>query len=200
MALPTTNPSFYWYSATAVFGAFLIGLTLLAWGQPPICTCGNIQLWVGSVFSSGNSQHISDWYTLSHIVHGMLIVLAGRILFPKWGFRTLFGIAILTGVAWEIVEHTDWVLNTFRDTTLYQGYFGDTVLNAVCDYFWMLAGFFFARALPTVWIAVTILFLEVTAAVIARDNLTLTTLMVFWSIDSIETWQQAINPIQTPIE
>ena len=119
--------------ALALLGAALIGATLFAWGQPLICTCGYIQFWVGSVFSSGNSQHIADWYTLSHIVHGMLIVLLGRLFFPGWNYRTLLLIAVVSGVAWEIIEHTDWVLNRFRAATLYHGYFGDSVLNAVFD-------------------------------------------------------------------
>lgn len=183
-----------WLFATAFLGAALIGITLFAWGQPLICTCGYIQFWVGSVFSSGNSQHIADWYTLSHIVHGMLIVLFGRLFFPSWSFRTLFLIAIVTGVAWEIVEHTDWVLTKFRNATLYQGYFGDSVLNAVSDYIWMLAGFFLALAIPTGWIAICILCLEITAAAVARDCLALTTLMLVYPVDAVEEWQQELNP------
>ena len=100
-----------WLFLAAFIGAILIGVTLFARGQPLICKCGYVQFWVGSVFSSENSQHIANWYTLSHIVHGMLIVLAGRLIAPKWNFRTLVAIAIVTGVAWEIIEHTDWVLN-----------------------------------------------------------------------------------------
>ena len=102
-------------------GAVAIGVTLWAWGQPLICTCGYVRFWVGSIFSSGNSQHIADWYTLSHVVHGLLIVLVGRALLPRIDLRVLLAVAIVTGVAWEIVEHTDMVLDRFRATTLYQG-------------------------------------------------------------------------------
>ena len=187
-----------WLYALAVLGAALIGVTLFQWGQPLICTCGYVQFWVGSVFSSGNSQHIADWYTLSHVVHGLLIVLLGRILFPTWSSQSLLVIAVVTGVAWEIIEHTDWVLNRFRAATLYQGYFGDSVLNAVFDYLWMLAGFFLARSISTAAIVGLILCLELTAAIIARDCLTLTTLMVIYPLESVEEWQQALNPIAIP--
>ena len=187
-----------WLYALAVLGAALIGVTLFQWGQPLICTCGYVQFWVGSVFSSGNSQHIADWYTLSHVVHGLLIVLLGRILLPTWSSQSLLVIAVVTGVAWEIIEHTDWVLNRFRAATLYQGYFGDSVLNAVFDYLWMLAGFFLARSISTAAIVGLILCLELTAAIIARDCLTLTTLMVIYPLESVEEWQQALNPIAIP--
>lgn len=177
-----------------VTGAVLIAVTLFAWGQPPICTCGEVHLWVPSVFSSGNSQHIADWYTLSHFLHGVLVVLAGRLLFPRAGFAVLFAIAIVTGVGWEIIEHTDFVLEMFRATTINQGYIGDSVLNAVADYIFMLAGFFTAYMLRTIWVLLIVVALELSAALIARDSLTLSTLMLFYPIDAVEAWQQEINP------
>ena len=178
----------------AALGAVLIGGTLAAWGQPLICTCGEVKLWVGSVFSSGNSQHIADWYTLSHVIHGMLVVLAGRLLVPRAGFTLLFAVALVTGIAWEIVEHTDWVLEQFRATTIYQGYIGDSVLNAVADYLWMMGGFFLANALRTLWVLALVAALEIGAATTARDSLTLTTLMLVYPVDAVEEWQQEINP------
>ena len=51
----------------ALAGLPIIGLTLWAWGQPLICTCGDICLRVSSIVDRGNSQHIApvqaidDW-------------------------------------------------------------------------------------------------------------------------------------------
>jgi len=178
-------------------GIFLIAGTLYAWGQPPICTCGEIKLWVGSVFNSGNSQHIADWYTMSHILHGVLIALVGRLLFPKAPLRTLLLVAIITGVGWEIIEHTDYVMAAFRTTTINVGYHGDSVLNAVWDYIWMLGGFFAANALRTRYVFGMVAALELSAALIARDSLALSTLMLLYPVNAVEVWQQEINPYKT---
>ncbi len=177
-----------------VLGAALIAVTLWSWGQPLICNCGYIQFWVGNVFSSGNSQHIADWYTLSHVLHGMLVVLGARVLFPSLDYRAVFAVALITGVGWEILEHTDLVLDRFRAETLYQGYKGDSVLNAVADYLWMFAGFALASAISSKWIFVAFAVLEITAASLARDSLVLTTLMLVYTVESIEEWQQELNP------
>ncbi len=182
----------------AALGALVIGVTLWSWGQPLICTCGYVQLWVGNVFSSGNSQHIADWYTLSHFVHGMLVVLVARVLLPRLDDRAVFAIALITGIGWEILEHTDWVLDRFRAETLYQGYTGDSVLNAVADYLFMFAGFVVARSLSTLWILIVIALLEITSALIARDSLALTTLMLIHTFEPIEAWQQELNPNPRP--
>ncbi len=181
----------------AVAGVFVIGGVLWLWGQPLICTCGEVKLWVGSVFDSGNSQHIADWYTMSHILHGVLIALIGRLAFPRVRFEWLFLTAIVTGVGWEIVEHTDFVLDAFRATTINQGYTGDSVLNAVADYIWMMGGFFAASAMRTVFVLIVVLGLELTAAISARDSLVLSTIMLVYPIEGIEDWQQDINPNKT---
>ncbi len=178
----------------ALLGFGIIAATLYAWGQPPICTCGEIRLWVGSVFDSGNSQHIADWYTLSHILHGVLVAIVGRYLVPRMGFAPLFLIALVTGVAWEVVEHTDWVLDAFRATTINQGYTGDSVLNAVSDYVWMILGFLAAYHMRTISVLAMIAALELSAALIARDSLALTTLMLIYPLDAVENWQQELNP------
>jgi hypothetical protein len=178
----------------ALLGVPLIGGTLYLWGQPLICTCGDVKLWIGSVFDSGNSQHIADWYTLSHILHGVLIALLGRLLFPKVGFNTLFVVAIVTGIGWEIIEHTDFVLDAFRSTTINAGYHGDSVLNAVADYIWMMGGFFTAYALRTLHVVGIVAALELSAAFIARDSLALSTLMLLYPVDAVEEWQQELNP------
>ena len=123
-----------------------------------------------------------------------MIVLLGRLFAPNLSINWLFAIAILTGVAWEIVEHTEWVLDQFRATNVNQGYWGDSVLNAVADYIFMMAGFFIGSRLPTYGIAVMILLLELIATLVARDSLLLTTLMLIHRAEVIEVWQQQIKP------
>ena len=179
---------------TAFLGIFVIAGTLAYWGQPLICTCGDVKLWVGSVFDSGNSQHIADWYTMSHILHGVLVAIIGRIFFPNFAFKTLLLVAVATGVGWEIIEHTNWVLDKFRATTINAGYHGDSVLNAVSDYIWMLGGFFIAYSMRKRIVFAMMAALEFSAAFIARDSLALSTLMLVYPLESVETWQQEINP------
>ncbi len=178
----------------AIAGIPLIALVLAFWGQPWICTCGEIRLWIGSIWDSGNSQHIADWYTLSHILHGVLIALIGRLAFPRLGFNVLFATAIITGIGWEVIEHTDWVLGQFRATTVNQGYTGDSILNAVADYVWMMGGFFAAWHLRVPVTLALVALLELTAALIGRDSLALTTLQLVYPVESIANWQQELNP------
>lgn len=178
----------------AVAGVAVIGLTLWVWGQPLMCTCGDVKLWVPTIFDGGNSQHIADWYTLSHILHGVLIALLGRLVFPRFGFDAAFLIAIVTGIGWEVIEHTNWVLDAFRATTINVGYHGDSVLNAVSDYIFMMCGFFAAYALRIPFVILGVIALEMIAGVLGRDNLTLSTIQLIAPIEAINTWQQELNP------
>jgi Protein of unknown function (DUF2585) len=179
-------------------GALLIGITLWAWGQPLLSTSGEVTIWVNSIWSNENSQQIADWYTLSHILHGMLVAVIGRALGRWIGYPVVIAVAIATGVAWEIGEHTDWVLNRFRGQTIYQGYVGDSVLNAVCDYVFMLAGFALASVIPMRWALGVMLSLEVGSAVLARDSLILSTVRVIHPIQAISDWQDETNPVTHP--
>jgi hypothetical protein len=181
-----------------LLGGIVIGVTLWAWGQPLVSRSGEIRLWVNLIWSSENSQQVADWYSLSHAILGMLIGLIGRALSPRVPQAAILTVVLVIGVGWEIIEHTDFVLDRFRGQTIYQGYTGDTVLNAVMDYVFMLAGYFLVMALPFRWGIVLMLGLEILSAAVARDSLILTTIRVIHPIPAIAAWQDATNPVTHP--
>jgi hypothetical protein len=170
----------------------IIGFTAayLLWiGREPICKCGYVKLWHGQVVSSENSQHISDWYTPSHVIHGFLFYgflwLVARRLSLGWRLA----IATLVEAIWEIVENSDAVIERYRAVTISLDYYGDSVLNVVADIGAMLLGFWLASKLPVrVIVALGILF-EATTIWLIRDGLALNVLMLLYPLDWVAEWQ-----------
>lgn len=165
---------------------------LIAMGREPICKCGYVKLWHGVVMSSENSQHLSDWYSPSHIIHGF-IFYGALWLVSRWipmSFGTRLILAVAVEASWEVIENTDWLINRYRGQTVALDYYGDSVINSVMDILFMVLGFFMAAYLP-VWLTVLIaVALELFVGVMIRDNLTLNVLMFVWPLDSVLQWQQ----------
>jgi hypothetical protein len=160
-----------------------------AMGRTPICRCGTVELWHANAFDSGTSQHLADWYTPSHIVHGLLFYAALRWLAPRLAvpWRALF--ALLVEAAWEIAENTDAVIRHYRENTISLDYFGDSIVNSAADQLAMLAGFWLASRLPAWGSVGLVLALELAALLVIRDNLTLNVLMLVWPVAAIRDWQ-----------
>jgi hypothetical protein len=169
----------------------------LAMGRVPICTCGTVRLWHGAVQSAENSQQLTDWYSLSHIIHGMIMYFVAWLLWRKWRLfggrpaRFALPIAVLVEAAWEVAENTSMVIDRYRAVTVSFGYSGDSVLNSMGDIGCMIVGFLVASRLP--WRVSLLLgvFFELLTLYVIRDNLTLNVIMLFWPIEAIRQWQAA---------
>lgn len=183
----------------AIVAALLLSLVtlaiLFAMDRPPICECGYVSLWYGDINSSGNSQHLSDWYTPSHIIHGMLFYGLGWLLFSRLGVggkaagKWSFTLAIALEAAWEIIENTPMVIDRYRSVTVNWGYSGDSIINSMADLGWMSLGFWLALKLPVrVTIALAVI-MEIVVALVVRDNLTLNVIMLIWPFEAIREWQ-----------
>ncbi|OGG77734.1 hypothetical protein A3B35_01495 [Candidatus Kaiserbacteria bacterium RIFCSPLOWO2_01_FULL_54_24] len=162
---------------------------LFLFGQPAICECGTVKLWEGMVLSSGNSQHLTDWYTFSHIIHGFLFYWVLTIAAPRLSLGTRLLLALGAEVSWEVVENTPWLIEHYRQQALAQGYIGDSVINSISDTLAMVAGFFLARRLPVLTTVAIGVSLELFVGASIRDNLTLNVLGFFHQFEFIRIWQ-----------
>lgn len=179
-----------WLIAIGIALVVIVGI-LVAMNRPPICTCGTIKLWHGVVQSSENSQHISDWYTFSHIIHGFIFYGLGWVFLRDRSLGLRLLLAVFIEGAWEIMENSPMIIDRYREATVSFGYSGDSILNSFFDIVWMIGGFIFAAwsRVKTWWIvALTIAFELMTLATI-RDNLTLNVWMLVAPNDAIREWQ-----------
>ena len=177
-------------------GAFVViaiaAMVLLAMGRVPICTCGYVRAWHGVVASSENSQHISDWYTFSHVIHGFGFYFLFWLLGKRrgWSLASRLVLAVVLESGWEVLENTPMVINRYRATTIALDYYGDSVLNSVCDILAMVLGFVLAARLPVALIVGLTILMEIGVAYFIRDNLTLNIIQLLYPVERILKWQQ----------
>lgn len=170
-------------------------VTLFAMDRPPICECGTIKFWHGDINSSGNSQHISDWYTPSHVIHGMLFYCLAWLLFVKFDLggpaatKWSFPLAVAIEASWEIIENTPFIIDRYRSVTVNWGYSGDSIINSIADLGWMSLGFYMAWKLPVKVTVALAIAAELITGWVVHDNLTLNVLMLVWPLEAVRQWQ-----------
>jgi hypothetical protein len=173
----------------AVLILFVTAALLLAMGRPPLCPCGTIALWEPSADSPRTSQMLSDWYSPSHVIHGLLFYLLSWLAFRRRTVGWRFIAALMVEAGWEVIENTPMIIDRYREATAALGYTGDSVINSMSDIAMMSLGFLLARRLP-VWASIaTAIALELAALAVIRDNLTLNILMLLAPSDAIRAWQ-----------
>lgn len=178
-----------WLAAAALMGLFTA--ILFAMGRPPICPCGTVSLWHGTVQSNQNSQQISDWYSFSHIIHGFIFYGLSRFAMPRAPLWVALALAIGIEGAWEILENSAIIIDRYREVTMAYGYAGDSILNSVSDAGFMILGFLAASRMRWWWTVALAIGFELFTLWAIRDNLTLNVLMLVAPVEAVKEWQGA---------
>jgi hypothetical protein len=175
--------------AAAIGIVCVTGLLELAMGRTVTYRNGPIRPWVSEVNSDENSQQLSDWYTVSHIIHGALFYGATHAAMGPASIGLRAAVAVALEATWESYENTDTVINRYRAATIALGYYGDSVLNSMSDILACMVGFLLAGRVRWWWTAAWVVAAEVAVAMVIRDNLTLNIIMLIWPIEAIKRWQ-----------
>lgn len=184
-----------WFWILATIGVVVAAAVILfLMGREPWCSCGTISLWHGNIWSSQNSQQLSDWYTFSHIIHGFIFYWFFTKIAKKWKLEKRLLAATVVESAWEILENSPLIINRYRATTASLDYFGDSIINSTSDSVFCIFGFLLAYRLP-VYVSVTLVILmEIVCLFIIRDNLTLNIIMLIYPLKVIKDWQLELAP------
>jgi len=188
------GPRFRWsYAPWVAMAALMAGTIyqLRSQGRLWWCACGQLSLWSGNTWIQHNSQHLVDPYSLTHVLHGMLLCGLFAWLCPRLPFAWRLWLAVSVEAVWEVVENTDIVIQRYRAVTASLDYLGDTVVNSLGDILSFGIGVAVARYLGF-WRSLGLfLVTEVVLVVWIRDSLLLNILMLVYPVDAVRTWQMS---------
>lgn len=181
-----------------LYGLISLGIIFVSvfilnfYGRNWWCDCGYVKFWDGTLNGPNDAQHFSDYYTFSHIIHGLaffgILWLVARRL--PLGLRFVF--AVMIEEAWELFENSNFMIQRYRDITIANAYQGDSILNSTSDVLFMSLGFFLAWKLPLWASIILIIAMEVVVGFLIRDNLTLNILMLLYPVQVIKKWQMGV--------
>lgn len=153
------------------------------------CACGQLNLWIGNVWSSHNSQHVVDPYSFTHVLHGVvfcgLLAWACPLIAPAW--RLVAAVAV--EALWEIVENSPFIIRRYREATIALDYVGDSVINSMSDIACCGSGFLLARFLGLRRSVILFLVTEGILLLWIKDDLLLNVIMLVYPLESIKAWQ-----------
>lgn len=176
--------------AAAMIAALIVQAgALWALGRPFLCACGEFKLWEGDAASPGLSQQLTDWYSFTHVIHGVLFYFLLWLAAPGLSVGQRFMIALALEVGWEILENTPFAIRHYRKQPPAQNYAGDSIVNSLADTLAMALGVVLAWRLPVLGVIAISVLLEVGVALNIRDNFTLNVLSFIHPFDSIRRWQ-----------
>ncbi|HBB65522.1 MAG TPA: hypothetical protein DCZ84_02735 [Candidatus Vogelbacteria bacterium] len=158
-------------------------------GRILICECGYISPWYGNTNGPGNSQHLADWYSFSHIIHGFLFYGFLHLVARKLPVQTRLVLALIIEAVWEVLENSPIIINRYRAATIALDYVGDSVINSMMDIAFTALGFWVARKIKLWHSVALIILMEGFVGYVVRDNLTLNIIMLIYPSEAIKTWQ-----------
>lgn len=179
------------FSHVAIVGALFMlqVVALAALGKPAICQCGYVALWYGNPSGPETSQQLTDWYSFTHVTHGLVFYLGLWLLVPRWSVGARLVAAIALEAGWEVLENTPLIIERYRQGGLAQGYFGDSIVNSVVDTFAAVLGFVMARRYPIKVTVALALVIEILLGYAIRDNLTLNVVQLIAPSETLTRWQ-----------
>ena len=172
---------------------FIVSAALLRYqGRIWFCADGTFYLWISDAWSDQNSQHLTDPYSFSHLLHGVLFFGMLYKLTPKLSWMWRFNIAVFIEAAWELLENSAAVIERYRDAGAL-GYSGDSIVNSMGDLLCCGLGFILADKLGLVKSIILFVVIELLLILTIRDSLTINVIMLIHPVEAIKEWQSVMT-------
>ena len=179
------------YSPALVCAAVVLATVGQLWRQGRVwwCACGSWSPWSDDAWGSHNSQHLFDPYSLTHVLHGVVLCGVLAVVLPRVARAWRMALAVSLECVWEIFENSTFVIARYRTLTASLGYEGDSIFNSLGDIASCAAGFWVASRLGLRKSLALFLAFEFVLLVWIRDSLVLNVVMLLCPVESIRVWQ-----------